>query len=128
MCGLGVKSNFLCIPDAQMGDGGGILMEASAADGSNCYGGSNERGNSNISSAEWILLETLDCRLNRPLHAGPFLTVQRRRRRRKYVRTYLFKDPTLIDDLSVHQTNFILARINHWAFNAFILDNVTGGE
>ncbi|CAG7830830.1 unnamed protein product [Allacma fusca] len=82
----------------------------------------------NISSSEWILLETLDCRTNRPMHTGPFLTVQRRRRRRKYVRTYLFKDPTLIDDLSVHQTNFVLARINNWAFNAFILDNVTGGR
>ena len=103
----------------------GIRME----DGSSSRSNNNryERAN-NISSAEWILLETLDCRLNRPLHAGPFLTVQRRRRRRKYVRTYLFKDPTLIDDLSVHQTNFLLARINQWAFNAFILDNVTGGE
>lgn len=80
-----------------------------------------------ISESEWILLETLDCRQNRPLHTGPFLTVQRRRRRRKYVRTYLFKDPTLIDDLSTYQTNFVLDRINNWAFNAFILDNVTGG-
>lgn len=81
-----------------------------------------------ISESEWILLETLDCRNNRPLHTGPFLTVQRRRRRRKYVRTYLFKDPTLVDDLSTYQTNFVLDRINNWAFNAFILDNVTGGK
>jgi len=81
-----------------------------------------------ISSSEWVLLETLDCRPNRPPHSGPFLTVQRRRRRRKYVRTYLFKDPTLIDDLSSYQTNFVLDRIDNWAFNAFVLDNVTGGK
>lgn len=81
-----------------------------------------------ISEEEWILLETLDCRDNRPLHTGPFLTVQRRRRRRKYVRTFLFKDPTLIDDLSSHQTNFVLDRIGKWEFNAFILDNCAGGK
>ncbi|XP_021943426.2 uncharacterized protein LOC110842028 isoform X2 [Folsomia candida] len=81
-----------------------------------------------ISEAEWILLDTLDCRPNRPLHTGPFLTVQRRRRRRKYVRTFLFKDPTLIDDLSVHQTNLVLDRISEWEFNAFILDTCTGGR
>jgi hypothetical protein len=86
-----------------------------------------DHGTKDISDAEWILLETIDSRSNRPLHTGPFLTVQRRRRRRKYVRTHLFKDPTLIDDLSAYQTNFVLDRISNWEFNAFILDNVTGG-
>ena len=91
-------------------DGGGILVEESATNGSNNSGGSNEQGNSNIFSAEWILLETLDYRLNRPLNAGPLLMVQRWRLRRK---SFQGCHTHCIANLRVPPTNFSLARINH---------------
>ncbi|XP_026742380.1 uncharacterized protein LOC113504323 isoform X2 [Trichoplusia ni] len=63
----------------------------------------------------------------RNLSASRFLTMQRRRKRRLLTRT-LNKEHALLDDLSAGQVQCILNQSVHWHFNAFTLENVSGGR
>ncbi|KAL0280312.1 UNVERIFIED_CONTAM: hypothetical protein PYX00_001646 [Menopon gallinae] len=80
-----------------------------------------------LSQSDWLLLETLDTRCQRPLHTGRFLTMHKRRRKRLITRS-LTQDHALLDDIHHGQVQCVLSRVNQWPFNAFILDNVTGGR
>jgi hypothetical protein len=51
-----------------------------------------------LSDPDWLLLETLDTRCQRPLHTGRFLTMHKRRRKRLTTRS-LTQEPALLDDI-----------------------------
>lgn len=51
-----------------------------------------------LSQSDWLLLETLDTRCQRPLHTGRFLTMHKRRRKRLITRS-LTQDHALLDDI-----------------------------
>lgn len=51
-----------------------------------------------LSDSDWLLLETLDTRCQRPLHTGRFLTMHKRRRKRLTTRS-LTQEPALLDDI-----------------------------
>ncbi|XP_021930997.1 uncharacterized protein LOC110835253 isoform X3 [Zootermopsis nevadensis] len=80
-----------------------------------------------LSDSDWLLLETLDTRCQRPLHTGRFLTMHKRRRKRLTTRS-LTQEPALLDDIHHGQVQCVLDRVWHWPFNAFTLDTVTGGR
>ncbi|PSN42403.1 hypothetical protein C0J52_25312 [Blattella germanica] len=77
--------------------------------------------------SDWLLLETLDTREQRPLHTGRFLTMHKRRRKRLTTRS-LTQEPALLDDIHHGQVQCLLDRVWQWPFNAFTLDTVTGGR
>ncbi|XP_023713018.1 uncharacterized protein LOC111867414 isoform X3 [Cryptotermes secundus] len=80
-----------------------------------------------LSDSDWLLLETLDTRCQRPLHTGRFLTMHKRRRKRLTTRS-LTQEPALLDDIHHGQVQCVLDRVWQWPFNAFTLDTVTGGR
>ncbi|KAF4518325.1 hypothetical protein B566_EDAN009113 [Ephemera danica] len=84
-----------------------------------------------LTDADWLLLEGLDTRRQRPLHTGRFLTMHKRRRRRLVTRGGSAASlggggPALLDDVLHGQVQCVLDRVCDWPFNAFILDTVTG--
>ncbi|CAK1588034.1 unnamed protein product [Parnassius mnemosyne] len=58
---------------------------------------------------------------------GPFLTLHKRRKRPLLTRS-LRHDAALLDDLQLHQVQCILDQSAQWKFNAFTLENVSGGR
>lgn len=82
---------------------------------------------SSISEEDRALLSVLDTRPTRPLYAGRFLSMQRRRRKRLVTRK-LVAQQALLDDLYHSPTLLALDRLSSWNFNAFSLDTVTGGR
>ncbi|XP_061508413.1 uncharacterized protein LOC1276218 isoform X2 [Anopheles gambiae] len=67
--------------------------------------------------------------LPRRRHActGRFLTMHKRRRKKLLTRS-LALDQAILDDVLHGQVQCILDRVNHWRFNAFTLETVTGGR
>ncbi|KAH9644177.1 hypothetical protein HF086_008666 [Spodoptera exigua] len=60
------------------------------------------------------------------LSAGRFLTMHKRRKKRLITRS-LYIEKALLDDLSLGQVQCILNNSYKWKFNAFTLENVSGG-
>jgi len=54
-----------------------------------------------LSDADWLLLEGLDTRMQRPLHTSRFLTMHKRRRRRLNTRSAAMGggQPAILDDI-----------------------------
>uniref|UniRef100_A0AAG5DD10 Phosphodiesterase n=1 Tax=Anopheles atroparvus TaxID=41427 RepID=A0AAG5DD10_ANOAO len=67
--------------------------------------------------------------LPRRRHActGRFLTMHKRRRKKLLTRS-LTLDQAILDDVLHGQVQCILDRVNHWRFNSFTLETVTGGR
>ncbi|XP_022832813.1 cAMP-specific 3',5'-cyclic phosphodiesterase 4B-like isoform X2 [Spodoptera litura] len=61
------------------------------------------------------------------LSAGRFLTMHKRRKKRLITRS-LYIEKALLDDLSLGQVQCILNNSYKWKFNAFTLENVSGGR
>lgn len=57
---------------------------------------------------------------------GRFLTMHRRRRKKLTTRS-LSQDAAILDDILHGQVQCILKQVGNWRFNAFTLENVTGG-
>lgn len=72
--------------------------------------------------------ETKDS-LSKRRHAcnGRFLTMHKRRRKKLTTRS-LSQDVAMLDDVLHGQVQCILKQVGNWRFNAFTLENVTGGE
>ncbi|GLG93651.1 cAMP-specific 3',5'-cyclic phosphodiesterase [Gryllus bimaculatus] len=83
--------------------------------------------NRKLSDSDWLLLETLDKRCQRPLYTRRFLTMHKRRRKKLTTRL-LTLEPALLDDIQHGQVQCVLDRVWQWPFNAFTLDTVTGGR
>ena len=64
-----------------------------------------------LSDSDWLLLETLDTRCQRPLHTGRFLTMHKRRRKRLTTRS-LTQEPGLLDDIHHGQV-----QVHMWLMN-----------
>lgn len=58
---------------------------------------------------------------------GRFLTMHKRRRKKLNTRGFATV-PAILDDILHGHVRHILDRVSNWKFNAFILENVTGGE
>jgi len=65
-----------------------------------------------LSDSDWLLLETLDTRCQRPLHTGRFLTMHKRRRKRLTTRS-LTQEPGLLDDIHHGQV-----QVSMWLMNS----------
>ncbi|XP_077301665.1 uncharacterized protein LOC143922314 [Arctopsyche grandis] len=74
-----------------------------------------------------MLLDTLDCSVDHPVHVGRFLTLNKRRKERLRTKT-LRQDVALLDDFHNGQVKCILEQSVQWRFNAFTLENVSGGR
>ncbi|XP_021190851.3 dual specificity calcium/calmodulin-dependent 3',5'-cyclic nucleotide phosphodiesterase 1 isoform X2 [Helicoverpa armigera] len=61
------------------------------------------------------------------MSAGRFLTMHKRRKKKLLTRS-LYTEKALLDDLSLGQVQCILNQSVQWKFNAFILENVSGGR
>lgn len=59
--------------------------------------------------------------------SGRFLTMHKRRRKKLTTRC-LLQDAAILDDVLHGQVQCILKQVGNWRFNAFTLENVTGGE
>lgn len=57
---------------------------------------------------------------------GRFLTMHKRRRKKLATRS-LSQDTAILDDILHGQVQCILKQVGNWRFNAFTLENVTGG-
>jgi hypothetical protein len=75
-----------------------------------------------LSDSDWLLLETLDTRCQRPLHTGRFLTMHKRRRKRLTTRS-LTQEPGLLDDIHHGQVQVQLARSHRDTTSFGLLDN-----
>ncbi|XP_043278403.1 uncharacterized protein [Venturia canescens] len=81
-----------------------------------------------LSEPDFILIENLDNeRYSRARHTGRFLTMHKRRRKRLITRS-LNQEHALLDDIFHGQVQCMLMKANHWRFNAFTLETVTGGR
>lgn len=58
---------------------------------------------------------------------GRFLTMHKRRRKKLNTRGFATV-PAILDDILHGHVRHMLDRVSHWKFNAFILENVTGGK
>jgi len=65
-----------------------------------------------LSDSDWLLLETLDTRCQRPLHTGRFLTMHKRRRKRLTTRS-LAQEPGLLDDIHHGQVQVHMRLMNN---------------
>lgn len=65
--------------------------------------------------------------LHRHTYSGRFLTMHKRRRKRLITRS-LRKETALLDDIQPGQIQCILNQSVLWRFNAFTLENVSGGR
>ncbi|XP_046674950.1 cAMP-specific 3',5'-cyclic phosphodiesterase 7B-like isoform X2 [Homalodisca vitripennis] len=81
-----------------------------------------------LSDSDWLLLEALDGRGSRHPRTGRFLTMHKRRRKRLTTRSLSQDTPALLDDIHHGVVQCVLDRVWQWPFNAFTLDNVTGGR
>ncbi|CAF4744337.1 unnamed protein product [Pieris macdunnoughi] len=63
----------------------------------------------------------------RLVSTGKFLTMHKRRKKRLLTRS-LSQETALLDDLLLGQVQCILQQSATWKFNAFTLDNVSGGR
>ncbi|KAL4719102.1 hypothetical protein ACJJTC_008308 [Scirpophaga incertulas] len=61
------------------------------------------------------------------LNPGRFLTMHKRRKKKLLTRS-LCQDSGLLDDMQFGQIKCILDQSAQWRFNAFTLDNVSGGN
>ncbi|XP_066996585.2 uncharacterized protein [Anabrus simplex] len=102
------------------------LLDDSTRHSTSCPIVSSSRSR-HLSDSDWLLLETLDTRCQRPLHTGRFLTMHKRRRKRLTTRS-LTQEPALLDDIHHGQVQCVLDRVWQWPFNAFTLDTATGGR
>lgn len=57
---------------------------------------------------------------------GRFLTMHKRRRKKLNTRGFATV-PAILDDILHGHVRYILDHVGNWRFNAFILENVTGG-
>ncbi|XP_059059811.1 dual specificity calcium/calmodulin-dependent 3',5'-cyclic nucleotide phosphodiesterase 1C-like [Achroia grisella] len=73
-----------------------------------------------------ILCSELD-NISHNLRAGRFMTLHKRRKRRLKTRS-LREETALLDDLQLGQVQCALNMAMLWKFNAFTLDNVSGGR
>ncbi|XP_066590278.1 uncharacterized protein [Prorops nasuta] len=80
-----------------------------------------------LSDVDRTLINCLDTGEFRPRHAGRFLTMHRRRRKRLVTRL-LNQEPAILDDIFHGLAQCILQRAGNWRFNAFTLETVTGGR
>ncbi|XP_018914083.2 uncharacterized protein [Bemisia tabaci] len=80
-----------------------------------------------ISDSNWALIEALEsaCPCSR---TGRFLTMHKRRRKRLTSRSLSQDHPALLDDIHHGSVQCVLDKVWQWPFNAFTLDNVTGGR
>ncbi|XP_052752690.1 dual specificity calcium/calmodulin-dependent 3',5'-cyclic nucleotide phosphodiesterase 1C-like isoform X2 [Galleria mellonella] len=69
-------------------------------------------------------IETMD---NTNISTGRFLTMHKRRKKRLVTRS-LSQETALLDDLQLGQVQCILNQSVLWKFNAFTLENVSGGR
>ena len=65
-----------------------------------------------LSDSDWLLLETLDTRYQRPLHTGRFLTMHKRRQKRLTTRS-LTQEPGLLDDIHHGQVQIHMRLMNN---------------
>ncbi|CAH4038957.1 cGMP-inhibited 3',5'-cyclic phosphodiesterase A-like isoform X1 [Pieris brassicae] len=72
-------------------------------------------------------LNDLDSMAKRLVSTGKFLTMHKRRKKRLLTRS-LSQETALLDDLLLGQVQCILQQSATWKFNAFTLDNVSGGR
>ncbi|KAI5701050.1 hypothetical protein M8J75_005645 [Diaphorina citri] len=79
----------------------------------------------NITQSEWALIDSHSTSIIPK--TGRFLTMHKRRRKRLTTRS-LSQDPALLDDIHHGQVECVLERVWKWPFNAFTLDNATGGR
>ncbi|CAH2985656.1 unnamed protein product [Chilo suppressalis] len=63
----------------------------------------------------------------RGLCSGRFLTIHKRRKKKLLTRS-LIREAALLDDLQLGQVQCILNQSVQWRFNAFTLENVSGGR
>ncbi|XP_014209090.1 uncharacterized protein LOC106639820 isoform X2 [Copidosoma floridanum] len=96
--------------------------------------GSRKKSLGKLDELERLLLSKLDAsqpqqqqQQPRSKHTGRFLTMHKRRRKRLVTRS-LDQDPALLDDVSHGQVQCVLQRVANWNFNAFTLENATGGR
>lgn len=86
-----------------------------------------------LSSQDRILFDALIAEENslspkkRHYSNGRFLTMHKRRRKKLQTRS-LSIEPAVLDDILHGQVVCILKQVGNWRFNAFSLENVTGGE
>ncbi|XP_051174345.1 uncharacterized protein LOC127290025 isoform X2 [Leptopilina boulardi] len=80
-----------------------------------------------LSNESRSLLENLNVSKDRPRHAGRFLTMHKRRRKRLITKS-LNQDSGILDDIFHGQVACVLQRAGNWRFNAFTLETVTGGR
>ncbi|XP_038216182.1 cAMP-specific 3',5'-cyclic phosphodiesterase 4A-like isoform X2 [Zerene cesonia] len=69
----------------------------------------------------------LDSMARRLVCTGRFLTMHKRRKKRLLTRS-LCQEEALLDDLLIGQVKCILQQSVQWKFNAFTLENVSGGR
>uniref|UniRef100_A0A8D8SCE0 Phosphodiesterase n=2 Tax=Cacopsylla melanoneura TaxID=428564 RepID=A0A8D8SCE0_9HEMI len=79
----------------------------------------------NVTQSEWALIDSHSTSIIPK--TGRFLTMHKRRRKRLTTRS-LCQDPALLDDIHHGQVECVLERVWKWPFNAFTLDNATGGR
>lgn len=86
-----------------------------------------------LSSQDRILFDALIAEENslspkkRHYSNGRFLTMHKRRRKKLQTRS-LAIEPAVLDDILHGQVACILKQVGNWRFNAFSLENVTGGK
>lgn len=82
-----------------------------------------------LSDTDRPLIEALmqnDLSQRRHSCTGRFLTMHKRRRKKLNTRG-LATVPAILDDILHGHVRYILDHVGNWEFNAFILENVTGG-
>ncbi|XP_054273883.1 high affinity cAMP-specific 3',5'-cyclic phosphodiesterase 7A-like isoform X3 [Macrosteles quadrilineatus] len=79
-----------------------------------------------LSESDCVLIDSLEARV---CHChGRFLTMHKRRRKRLTTRSLSQDTPALLDDIHHGVVQCMLDRVWQWPFNAFALDNATGGR
>lgn len=78
-----------------------FLVAASPGSASASASGTGASPARSLTDADWLLLEGLDTRQQRPLHTSRFLTMHKRRRRRLNTRAAVLggSQPAILDDI-----------------------------
>ncbi|XP_041987155.1 cGMP-specific 3',5'-cyclic phosphodiesterase-like isoform X2 [Aricia agestis] len=106
----------------ELGDQDTLKIEDRSSDGSDVI--VHETPLPVVDAAEASELEAM---VKRSLCTGRFLTLHKRRKKRLLTRS-LCQEAALLDDLQLGQVKCILEQSVTWKFNAFTLENVSGGR
>nr|CAH7759497.1 unnamed protein product [Callosobruchus chinensis] len=103
------------------------FLKPNAVEGPDSGGGTDEMARRLFTKEDYVLLDAIS---SRPTAAstGRFLTMHKRRRKKLATRCLHHEHQALLDDVQHGLVQNILKNCGKWAFNAFTLENVTGGR